>query len=97
MKTVQRSLFLIIPVVSAFLLSGCTAVNTAINFTENFEGYPCDGKCDQFQSGFETAMTRQYTQNDDCQSLSEDEKIGCLSYMHEYRLANNQPAGYLFP
>ena len=97
MKTVQSSLFLIIPILFAFLLSGCTPINTAINFTQTFEGYPCDGKCDQFQSGFETAKARQFTQNNECQSLSEDEKIGCLSYMHEYRLANNQSAGYIFP
>lgn len=81
---------------AAALFAGCTPVNTSISFTQTFEGYPCDGHCDQFRSGFELAKQQQYTSSNQCQTLDSNVRLGCLSYLHEYQLQANQPAGYVF-
>lgn len=81
---------------SALLLSGCTPVNTGVNFTHTFQGYPCNNHCDQFRAGFEFGQQQGYTSPAQCRSLHPNLQLGCLSYLHEYQLQTNQPAGYLF-
>jgi hypothetical protein len=73
----------------SLLLSGCTQIDPTTSFSNTYQGYPCDGRCDQFKAGFETAAARQFTQDKACSSLPQDQEIGCLSYLHEYRIANN--------
>lgn len=88
---------LTVPLITSMFLSGCTPKTENLAFAENFQGYPCNGHCDQFRSGFETAETQQYTRNTDCQTMSESTKLGCLSYIHEYQVENNPNGAYVFP
>jgi len=81
----------------SLLTAGCGPAKISQSSAQTYQGYPCDVRCGDFQTGFDTAKQRQFTTDAQCDELNKTHKIGCLSYMHEYRLEHDQPAGYSFP
>ncbi len=86
-------------IIVAFSLfaAGCSPAKISQSPQQTYQGYPCDVRCDAFQAGFDTAKQQQFTADSQCSELNKTQHIGCLSYLHEYHLEHDQPAGYSFP
>ena len=91
-KTLLISLFL-----ASLTLASCTVSVKTISTNEIFEGYPCLDNCSGFKTGFESARDQKFTEEVKCRELPQTNRLGCLSYMHEFRLFHDQPAEYIFP
>lgn len=92
-NTMPKLLLLLI--VFSLGLSGCTKAPT-ISADTMFMGYPCGDRCAQFRAGFELARDRKYTKEDQCQTIAEENQLGCLSFIHEYKVENELPPYYTF-
>lgn len=88
MNPARALLIIFVPLAAIALILGRPSANTQTSFSETFQGYPCNGHCAQFRVGFETAESRQFTQKADCNLLSIDSRLGCLSYIHEYTVTH---------
>lgn len=96
MKPAQLKTPLIIILFSALLFAGCQAAVGPFVVEKTFKGYPCNGTCDQFEQGFMVAQKQAFTTDSQCETVQKPLRLGCLTYLHEYRLEHNQPAGYIF-
>lgn len=93
----NSKLGVIVLLLSAFLFGGCASTPPEISSTQLFQGYPCQDNCKDFAAGFETARNQKFTKNEQCDSVSSSLHLGCLTYIHEYKLEHEQPLGYVFP
>jgi hypothetical protein len=83
-------------VIAALMLSSCTASSFKVSYDQLYQGYPCQDNCLGFQSGYEIARDQNFKEENACQNLPKINRLGCLSYMHEYHLIHDQPEGYNF-
>jgi hypothetical protein len=96
MKSAHFKIHFLIITLSAVIFAGCQAVVGPVVVEKTFKGYPCNGTCTQFEQGFNIAQEKDFTSDSQCDTIQKPLRLGCLTYLHEYRLENNQPAGYLF-
>lgn len=81
----------------AFLAAGCQTNSTNQSALGVYQGYPCQDNCPSFIQGWKLAQTQSYTQETQCETIDPALRLGCLSYLREYRLEQEQPAGgYVF-
>jgi len=93
--TANNSKTIIVIAAASILLAGCQT-NPKIT-GQVFQGYPCQDNCENFIKGYEQAKNDRYTDDAQCDLVESDLRLGCLSYMREYRLLKEEPnGGYVF-
>lgn len=75
-------------IVSMLAFTGCTSKTPPQNLNI-YQGYPCGNHCDAFKKGYDEAESKQLVHESGCESIEQSLKIGCLSYIHEYRIVHS--------
>jgi hypothetical protein len=85
---------LLLPAISALLLSGCLGAATIVPFTidptQIYLGYPCRDQCAGFKIGYEQAKAESIQEDVACVSQNDAERLGCRAYVNDYRYATTQ-------
>lgn len=81
-------------IIGTGLLAGCTS---SIPEGSTYQGYPCQQNCVAFAAGFDKAKSKPVTTPLECDSFETSQRLGCLSFLHEYQVEHDNSGGYLFP
>jgi hypothetical protein len=87
-------MILLLPLLSAFLFSGCIGsaivIPVTINPDQVYLGYPCRDQCEDFKSGYEAAKASMLESTTKCVSKNDAERLGCQAYVTDYRYATTE-------